>query len=401
MSNLLLSAEEAEICIEEAVLMGVLSEVINQEETITDALNTSNQLDSVQSIVTECYKDELSETSKKCINLALETICENLGADHKKFFDMLSLENLSGNKFQQLALESTSVFIKELWSKIKSSIDELWNKINDFWNDNFSSLNKIRKSLESILEQISGNYKVTSPIKTNHNDQAILSNFSNNSNDIDSKTLIGFITAHYHSFNSLDELVKYTKQFNVNTRNMSESDFESDMEYILDHLCKNFIGRSFRFGSDKAPLVGGHYTNLEFVTDNNDLIITSDIEQLDHTENRNIWIIDKSNLQTLVRKTLDIIKETIHYKESQELLRKEFINLTKTYDKYIEKNSLIVDYDEISGNKSNLLTNYKKTIRLIYRINSNIPKIFGMVILSNVKLARSVVNYSNFCLKNT
>ena len=402
MSDNLLSALEAEICIEEAMFGAIFAEVKEKEEIINDAIDTSNKLDNVQSLVIECYNNELSSTSKKCINLTLETICNNLGANPDKFFDVLSLENLEGNKYQQVALENTSVFIKELWIKIKNSIEELWNKVADFWNDNFASLNKIKKSLETILLQISGDYKVTQPIKTNYNEKSLLSSFSNKSNDIDAKTIEGFIIAHFNSFNSLDDLVKYTKQFNIHVKSMNDSDFESEMSYILDHLCKNFIGRTFRFGSENSPMIGGHYTNLEFTSDEdtNDLTISSEIEQLDFTENRNIWIIEKNKLQVLIKKTIDIIKETIKYKEAQEALQKEFVSLTNTYDKHIEKNSLLNDYDQINGNKTNLLINYKKTIRLIYRINSNIPKIFGMVILSNVKLARSIVSYSNFCLRH-
>lgn len=401
MSNLSLSAYLADLAVEELEIRTINNEVIQQQETISDALVTSLYVDNIQDVVSESYvsKTELSKTTMHCINLAVENICHNLGANTSKYIRTLSVESYTSDSYKTVALEDINIFIKDLWVKIKDSVNNLWNKVNEFWKNHFSALNKIKVALESALQDVNDKYQKTEASVSNKEDSMILNSF-NDGGDVDQRALETFILAHYHSFNTVDEIIKHTKHFNHFVKNLTQNDFDSDINYILDNLSKNFVGRIFKLGTDKAPMVTGEYITIEYVKpeNNNDLDLIHSVEKIEPNQNRKIYIVSKSHLKTLILKTLDIIKETIKYKDIQTTLQKEFNQLTSIYDGHIERNGLIMDYDHINNKNTVLLKNYKKTIRLIYRINSSMPKILGAVITSNVKLARSVVNYTHFCL---
>lgn len=392
------------LAIEELEITSINNEIVQQHDVISDALVNSVYIDNIQNVVSESYvsKIELSGTAMRCINLAIESICQNLGANSNKYINTLSVECYSSENYKTVALEDMSIFIKELWVKIKNSINDLWEKVNEFWNNHFSSLVKIKSVLETALKDVNEKYNVTNIRLSDKTDIHILNSF-NNGKDIDAKTLEAFITTHYHLFNTIDELVKHTKHFNKFASNLNQSDFDTKVDYILENLTKNFLGRIFKLGTDSLPLITGEYKTIEYVRAENDsdLTLMYDTDKVDNVEDRKIYVIDKQHLKTFIVKTLDIIAHTIKLKEIQDNLQKEFEQLTSIYDKHIEKNSLVIDYDDITNNKSALMLNYKKTIRMVYRVNSSIPKIFGSVILSNVKLARSVVNYSHFCLAHS
>lgn len=385
------------LAIEELEVATIQNEVIERHDATSDALATSIFADNIQSVVSDITdSNPISHITLQSINLAIESICENLGADKTKYFN-LSTESYS----KRVVLEDMKLFVNDLWSKIKKSIEELWNKIGEFWNDNFASLNKIKAALEHSLEEVNIKYKNSSQTVSDKMDEHILMNF-NNGEDINDRTLINFISAHYNNFNTIDSLVKNTKYFNKHVKDISQTDFESDVQNVLEHICKEFTTRTFKLGTERSPMISGEYIDIDYIMDDGtDIQFNAETNKIDYDDNRRIYLITASHLKTVIMKALDIIKQTMHYKETQQQLQTEFNNVTKTYDNHIQNNGLVIDYDDISQNKSKLMVNYKTTLRLIYRINSSIPKLFGTMIVSNVKLARSVASYSHFCLTHS
>lgn len=392
------SLEESRIAIAQVPLIETNNEILELQDIVTEGLNTSLLVDNLKSIV---YTKKESELSIECLKLSMSIIYENIGA---KYYTT-SLEDYTINN-QSIAIESMNNFVKELWVKIKTSIIKLWDKVSDFWNNNFSSLNKIKSSLESTLLQIEMSYKVNSTTISKTEDKNILDSF-NNSKDVDEKTLENFIVAHELNFNKINELLKHTKHFNGHIKSIAQSEFNSDIDSLLGSLSKDFTYHPFRFGQRNYPIVGGEYVTIEYSFDKetSDINVSTEKEKIESDENRDIYLINNNKLKGLIRKTLNIINETIKYKEIQKSIEKEFNNLIAVYDKLIihhdfESKDLVEHYDKVSAihDKDNNI-NYKKIIRLVYRINSSIPGLFGIVVLSNVKLARSIVHYSNYCLK--
>lgn len=389
------------LAIEELEIATIQNEVIERHETINDALATSVFADNIQSVISdiEVSNPEMTTVTMQSINLAIESICKNLGANPNRYFSLSN--NISIEQYKTISLEDMKLFVNDLWKKIKDSVNELWKKIAEFWNDNFASLNKIKASLEAALDQVNTQYNRNEQTLSSKIDNHILINF-NNGDDITDRTLISFVGAHYHNFNTIDELVKHTKYFNKHIRSITQSELDTEITDILEHICKDFTTHTFKLGTERAPMVTGEYIAIDYimVKSETDIELDSTTNKIDQDENRKIYLVNKSNLKTVILKTLDIIKETMRYKEIQKQLQDEFNQVTKTYDDHISKNGLIIDYDDMNNKKTKLMVNCKNIIRLIYRINSSIPKLMGTMIMSNVKLARSVGTYTHFCLTN-
>lgn len=389
------------LAIEELEVAKIHNEVAERHETINDALATSVFVDNIQSVISDIQDSnpEMTTNTLNCINLAIESICKNLGAKPMKYFSLS--DNICIEQYKTVTLEDMKLFVNDLWKKIKDSVNELWKKIGEFWNDNFASLNKIKASLEAALEQVNSRYTRDEQTLSEKVDDHILINF-NNGEDITDRTLISFVGAHYHNFNTIDELVKHTKYFNKHIRGISQSELDSDLTDVLEHICKDFTTHTFKLGTERTPMVTGEYITVDYimVEGETDIELDSSSNKLNQDESRKIYLVNKSNLKTLILKTLDIIKETMCYKEIHKQLQDEFNHVTKTFDEHINKNGLIIDYDDINNQKTKLMVNCKKAIRLIYRINSSIPKLMGTMIMANVKLARSVGTYAHFCLSH-
>jgi len=389
------------LAIEELEVAKINNEVVEHHETINDALASSVFVDNIQSVISNIQDSnpEMTTNTLNCINLAIESICKNLGANPQKYFSLS--DNICIEQYKTVTLEDMKLFVSDLWKKIKDSVNNLWKKIGEFWNDNFASLNKIKTSLEAALEQVNSRYTRDEQTLSEKVDDHILVNF-NNGEDVTDRTLIGFVGAHYHNFNTIDELVKHTKYFNKHVRNITQSELDSDITDVLEHICKDFTTHTFKLGTQRAPMVTGEYITVDYILieGETDIELDSSNNKINQDENRKIYLVSKSNLKTVILKTLDIIKETMRYKEIHKQLQDEFNHVTKTYDEHINKNGLIIDYDDINNHKTKLMVNCKKVIRLIYRINSSIPKLMSTMIMSNVKLARSVGTYTHFCLSH-
>ncbi|NTW91414.1 MAG: hypothetical protein HGA35_05745 [Erysipelotrichaceae bacterium] len=397
MSNHDLPSYLTALAIEELEVSTINNEVIQQHETISDALANTIYLDKIQAVVSD--SGELSQMAMSSINLAVESICQNLGAPVYKYINTLSVESLTTESYKRVAFEDVQIFVKDLWTKIKESVNKLWDKVNEFWQNNFSSLGKIKAALDIVLDQVNKQYKRDTPEEASNPDINLLHNF-NNGKDIDQRTVDGFVNAHYTVFNTMDELIRNTRHFNKFVKYLTQDDFDNDVDAVLENISKNFIKRTYRLGCEQSPMITGEFITIEYVQPENafDIEFMSDEQKVDAKDNAKLFMLDKDKLRNVINKTIAVIRETIKYRDVQVELQKEFNNLTSIYDKHIEDHGIVIDYDDMHRSNTNLLKNYKKTIRVIYRINVSIPKILGTIITSNVKLARSVVQYSHFCL---
>lgn len=381
-----LSQEESQIAIEQVKLLEISNSIEQKYDIINDALNTTKQIDDILNVIST-NNNNISSISTEAINLAISCIYENLGAKSYLF----SIENYNSYS-SNIALENINNFIKKLWEKIKMTIDSLWDKLNDFWYNNFHSLNKIKKSLLQLLQKIDNQYTLTSNQLAKEPEYNLYLYF-NNSKNIDDKAIEEFLNTHNHNFNRLDEIAKYSKYFNKYVRSLNDSDFENDIDYLLVGLCKDFTRKPFKFGDEKYPIINGEYITIEYVynEENNNIELVHNKEKLGNNinETNKIYLISKNKLRSIIKRTIEIIDNTIKYKDVQEDIQKEFKELIKVYDNIIAKDEPV------------LKDNHKKVLKLIYKINSSIPGIFSIIILSNVKLARSIAYYANYCLKET
>ena len=367
-----------DLATEELKFTEINASIESLQYVITEALDSTRQIDKLSELISS--NNNPTSISIEAINLTISTIYENLGATRYAF----STESISN----EIALENINEFVQKLWVKIKETLDDLWNKVSDFWNDNFASLTKIKRSLESVLLRVRYEYEINNPKVVGKENQPLKNLFGSDEN-IDDKSIEKIINTHRINFNILDSIINHTKHFNKHIKTISNSEFEHGVDYLFQSLCKEFIRHPFRFGEERHPIVNGEYLTLEYNYDeeSHDINLTTDKQKVEIAENIEILAISKHRLEYIIKQTLDIISSTFKYKSIQEGIKKEFDDLTRVYDKMIESGE-----PDLNGE-------HKKVIRLVYRINSSIPGVFGVVILSNVKLARGVVNYAEFCMR--
>lgn len=360
------------------------SEITQQTEITQDGINISSTANDLQTLLENKLNTdyELSPVCVEAIKLASQAIFSNVGANY-------SLESYSGTSFSEYALETLSVFVKELWTKVKTSIQNLWDKVSQFWEDNFSALKSVRKSLDHAYNVIQKEYKVTSERQAVRISETLLHAF-NAKKDLDGVMVESFINTHLSNFERLDEIIDRTRYFNNHARTIRKEDFEKDIEPHLIGIAEKLTSRVFKFGHDVRPIIGGEYISVEynFESGSADMKIDVDKNTLPvDMDKRETFITDQNKLKSLIKRTIDVVDETIKYTDERKKVQKEFDDLIRVYDKLV-----------LEGN-SEISKNVNKTIKLIYKINSCMPGFFSFVVTSNVKLAKSVMTYAGLCLK--
>lgn len=347
--------------------IGITSSVGDLQEVLQNKLNTDY---------------ELSPVCMEAIKLAMRAIYSNVGATY-------TLEHYTGPAFPQYALENLSGFVKELWTRVKASIQTLWDKVSQFWEDNFSALSSVRNTLVHAIKVVEKDYHVTSARQSVRLSDTVFNAFSS-PKDVDDVLVMSFILNHLSNFERLDEVLDRTKYFNDHVRTIQQSDFEKDIDPYLMTIAEKLTSRIFKFGYDARPMIAGDYVSAsyEFEPGSAEMQITIDKQTLSvNNDRREIYICDKTKLRIILKRTLDVIDETIKYATVRQKAEKEFDALIRVYDKIVLQGDPIIN------------KNVNKAIKLIYKINSCMPGFFSLMVTSNVKLAKSVISYTGLCVK--
>lgn len=358
--------------------------ITQQTEVTQDGINISSSVDDLQEVLKNKLNTdyEISPVCMEAIKLAIKAIYSNVGATY-------SAETYATTNFSQHALENLSGFVSELWVRVKASMQTLWNKVAQFWEDNFSALQSVRKTLGQALKVIEKDYKVTTSRQSMRLPDGVFNAF-NSKKDVDDMLVMSFIMTHLANFERLDEVVDRTKYFNHQARHLRVEDFEKDIEPQLTAMADKLTARIFKFGHDMRPMINGEYVSVEynFESGSADMQINIDRQELSvDNDTREIYICDHTKLRHLVKRAMDVIDETIKYASIREKAQKEFDDLIHVYDKLVLHGDPMIN------------KNVNKTIKLIYKINSSMPGFFSLVVNSNVKMAKAVLNYAGLCVK--
>lgn len=358
--------------------------ITQQTEITQDGINITSSVDDLQEVLENKLNTnyELSPVCQEAIRLAIQAIYSNVGATY-------SLETYATTNFTQYALENLSGFVKELWVRVKTSIKTLWDKVAQFWEDNFSALQSVRNTLSHAYKVVEKEYTVTSARQSVRLSDSLFNAF-NSKKDVDDVLVMSFIMTHLSNFERLDEVIDRTKYFNYHVRELQEEDFKQDIEPQLVAIGEKLTSRVYKFGHDMRPMIGGEYlvADYAFEPGTAELQMTIDKQTLStDNDKREMYITDKSKLKNIIKRTIDVIDETIKYASIREKTQKEFDALIHVYDKIILHSDPIIN------------KNVNKAIKLIYKINSAMPGFFSLVVTSNVRLAKSVINYAGLCVK--
>lgn len=359
----------------------VYNSVADQTEATQDGIRVSSYCEQLTTLLTD-NTDTMSSLGMESIRIALQAIYSNVGAAY-------SCESYAESHFRQHALEDLLGFVKELWTRVKTSIQTLWDKVSQFWEDNFSALQSVRKHLQHAMVVVQQEYKVNSSKQSLRISDTVLNAFCTKK-DVDDVIVSSFVMTHMSNFERLDEIINRTKYFNQHVKTISKETFERDVDSYLISITEKLTSRVFKFGLDVRPIIGGDYISVEYNFEPGSVDLKIDVNKTtlpSDLDRREIYTADQQKLKGIIKHTIDVIDETIRYAHIREQAQKEFDGLIHAYDK------LIIEGD-VAINK-----NVNKAIKLIYKINSCMPGFFSLVVLSNVKLAKSVMTYANLCMK--
>jgi len=351
-------------------------------EIVNDGINYTLQLESLQSLLIS--KDINSQVSLNSFNIAIETIASNLGVQRSRIIPIITLESI--NSKSNMALEDLDTFLQELWIKIKTTVLDLFEKLEQYWDNNFSSLSRVRKTLDDIKAEVSEKYKNSNTVEISTSLTNSLKLF-NHTVLVNDKFLDNLTYSHENSILTIKDLTKHINYFNQHVKDVTDSDLDNGVSDLLSSVTKQLTDRTFKLGTIDKPSITGEYIEVEYLLEESkstQVIVTK--ETLSTIDDVKIFLIPVSKLKAILNRVIYIIDATIELKKEQDKLKKNFSELTKVFDIKLKS----VDNSHISQ--------FKLVINSVCRINGNMPTLYSFVVSNNVKLARAIVNYSKFCI---
>ncbi len=385
--ELVTSPEEGEMAVVQVEIEPEVSEIITQSNVIDEAIDSVDQMTEVQSVLSNAIQDaeEVSPVATEAVRLAIDSICSRLGTTSAAVY---SLESISGDN-GKIALESVSEFIKDIWKKVKAALTSLWEKVKSFYDTHVSSLGRAKKSIESMKKRVG---ESSGKIVMNRVDSApaSLKTAFPSQDDINTNLIENYIKAHEDSSISRDEFSKMVEAAN----NQIEKNIKSDTVNLMIDFFNEGTSDIYNFGTKDAPLVSGVYKTIEITGDRHtgDLEITTETDKIDSNGDVGLIVSDKQALINLLKKTNNLIEDSIKLKEKLHKLQEAVNKITQIFDTKITDNE--ADFDEES------LKEARKVIKIFYKLNNKSPTVMLGMINYNVQLTKAVLSYTHVCLKH-
>lgn len=407
--------EVGEVADVEVEVQEEISDIASQEEAIDEGMEAADQLEEVQDVAEAAAEDEgLDATAAECLRIAVEAICARVGANPKAMYSLYATENFQSASSRKantkIALEGIGEFLKDLWKKIKTALVKLWEKAKAFFDKHFSSLNRIKSALESMKKKVSeSSGKIKDKAYFEEAPSSLVEAFAGKE-DISPSVIRKYILAHSDSTEKSDEFTNKINNFNNKiAENIGKTVTKADIEDALKKtVAFNGAGNKeiINLGTSDKPLIGGVCITYTFTADSTEGSMDLDVDHTtidDAESNLGINVADKSELSELIKDTMTIINNSIKVKEKFSKYQTEF----SKFMLFIEK--AIIAFDKTAGatdvtpeQKTNIKNNVKelrKFVKIIYKFNSKVPAAKIEMFSLNVKLAKAVLNYVSFALK--
>lgn len=381
--------EVGEVADVEAEVVPEVAEVQEQAEAIEEGMEAADQLEEVEEVVKEAAEGEgINEQAAECLRIAVEAICARVGANPKAMYSLYATENFKSPSSRKantaIALEGVGEFLKDLWRKIKASLMNLWEKAKAFFEKHFSSLGRVKKALESMKAKVSeSSGKIKDKAYIEEAPSSLVDAFAGDS-DININVVKKYIAAHRKLTPTLDSFNEAIDNFNKKAEKAANSE-------LIDSLLEIESSKQ-EFGTEDNPLIGGVYITYTFEADKKEGELTVEVERATIEKKEpslGISVTDKSGVLEVIKDTLSIINDTIKIKEKRE--KRE-----STFNKYmlaIEKAVNAV------GDDAEKVKKLRKLIKIAYKYNSKTATIDTELFSYNIKLAKAVLAYSAFMLK--
>ena len=392
--------EVGEVADVETEAAGETDDIGETSDSLDTAVDAAGEGEQIEELVETAAEDEgLSPVAAEAVRIALEAVCAKVGYNPKSVYSLYATENFSSPSSRKsntrIALEGVGEFLKDMWKKIKATLTSLWTKVKAFWAKHVSTLGRIVKALESMKAKVSASSgKLDGKAYVDEAPSGLVSAFAGK-DDINKAVINKYITAHGLAIAKLTTITDKAEDLNkvkFTAETISDEDIARAMRGIDDS--------AIEFGSKDAPLIGGQYQTVKFGTksgtdDNGGFEFEVEKETIDSAETKlGLSVSSKEDLKSILTATQETIKATVKYKEKSD-------KLASATSKFLSEVSMAIEKPETKGTPRDPETAkvLRKFIKFYYKLNSKIPSIANDVFGYNVKLAKAVLAYCSFCLK--
>lgn len=373
------------------------SETDAQAEAIVEGVEASDQLEQVEELVEEASEGEgLDPVAAEAVKIAVESICARIGANPKSMYSLYATENFrsasSRRANTKIALEGIGEFLKDLWAKIKAALTSLWNKVKEFFGKHVSDLGRAKKAIESMKRRISNSSGKMEKAYIEDAPSSLVNAFVGDV-DISSAVVSEFIKRHTVADGTVDKIQEKAKTATTTAKGKLTNEKPETLKDFAESIFS--ADDVSEIGTEAEPLIGGVYIKYTISPNKNDGEVDIEVETNTVTGEKDLGlsIADKSAINGLLNEVKTLIDTNIKKKDKFEKSVTEFNKTMLDVEKSI---------NALAGNASADKEHVKaarRVLKIIYKLNSQTPKIVTTKAALDIKLAKAVIGYAGTCLK--
>lgn len=366
-------------------------EVTELAANIEEGVGASDDLGEVETLVAEAAEEGegLPAVAAEAVRLSVQSICQRVGADPKTVYALYAKENFASASSRkantQYALEGISEFLKDLWKRLKAALTKLWEKAKAFWENHLSTLGRVKKALESAktkVKQSSGTPKGQSFVEKAPS--GLLSAFAGKG-DLDAKRVQTYIDAQKDLLSA--------NNFIANSISALKIDYASaDADKVAAAM------DTAHAASEKAPkeilVVGGEKLSIKVEKSETGKNLRLEVTKepvSDKDAEGGLVVGDKAALTGLLDGALKVVNDAIAARKAAEKGEADSRDALNKLEAFINKEA-----ENASGEDKAAM---RSAMNAMYRLNALSGKVQGIYASQNVRLAKGVLGFVGYSLK--
>jgi len=381
-------AEVGEIADVQTEVEPEVADVAEQTEAIDEGMDAADQMEQVEDVVEQAAEGEgLDPVAADAVKVAVEAICARIGANPKAVYSLYATENFQSASSRKantkIALEGIGEFLKDMWKKLKAALIKLWQKAKAFFDKHFSSLARVKKALESMKAKVSASSgKISEKAYIEEAPSSLAEAFAGKS-DISASTVEAYVAAH-------TEAARATSEISDAGDTAAKAGIKAIEGKAKVELAK--LTGVYNLGTAEKPLIGGMIIKYTISADDEEVSVEVEREQIDRETKVGVSIPEKAALTKALSDTLNLINADMKDKSSFDKKEAEFNKNMIAIEKAI--NATVENKESAEAAKE-----ARKAIKLVYKANARVPGITAEKMAMDVRLAKAVIGFAAFCVK--
>lgn len=348
--------------------------VAEQATAIDDGMEAADKLEEVQDVIAAAAEgDGLDPVAAEAIRIATEAICASIGVTTSSVYALYATENFKSASSRkantEIALEGVGTFLKDLWTKIKAALNKLWAKAKALWDKYIAGLGRVKRAIASMKVKVTASSgKLADKAYVEEAPASLVSAFAGKK-AISTEVVNGYISNH-------KTLLASTDSFSG----------------VVD--ANGVIDNTVSVGTEAAPLVGGVYNVITFKSDTESGSLSVTVEKSDISEvdtKLGLQVATKVELLATLKEIEGVIANTITFKAKYEKVAADAVKQLHELGVKINTESKADNVEKTKAARAKLSAYYK--------IQTKAPGFYADCYAYNVKLAKAVLGFVGFCVK--